>query len=157
MTREALLEAMNDQLSAECQAVIQYIQYSAVVTGPHRPESVTLFRAEIPDEQGHALYLADKIAALGGTPTTDAKPVPHANGDRELLKNVLEAETQAIAAYARLIDLADQAGEVGIRIQMENFVTDESTHRDETQKILSGWTYRRSVGRMGRLGSLGSK
>lgn len=139
MSRDALIAAMNDQLSAEYQAVIQYIQYSAVVTGPHRPELVNFFRAEIPDEQAHAQYLADKISALGATPTTEAKPVPHAAGDRELLQNVLEAETQAIGAYTKLIELADQAGEVGIRIQMENFVTDETTHRDETQKILAGW------------------
>ena len=138
MSKEALIAAMNDQLSAEYQAIIQYLQYSAVVTGPHRPELVAFFRAEIPDEQMHAQYLADKIAALGGKPTTDAKPVPTADDTRKLLENVLEAETEAIAAYTKLIELADQAGEVGIRIQMENFVQDESTHRDETMKILRG-------------------
>jgi len=138
MSRDALIDALNDQLSAEYQAIIQYIQYSAVVTGPHRPELVTFFRAEIPDEQSHAQYLADKIAALGGTPTTVAKPVPTASTPRELLQNVLEAEEQAIAAYTRLIKLADAAGEIGIRTQMENFVQDETGHRDETRKILQG-------------------
>jgi bacterioferritin len=138
MSQQALLEAMNEQLSAEYQAIIQYIQYSAVVTGPNRPELVNFFRAEIPDEQMHAQYLADKIAAMGGTPTTIAKPVPAAREPRELLENVLAAEEQAISAYTRLIDLADAAGETGIRIQMENFVTDENNHRDETRKILQG-------------------
>ena len=138
MSQQALLDAMNEQLSAEYQAVIQYIQYSAVVTGPNRPELVNFFRGEIPDEQMHAQYLADKIAAMGGTPTTSAKPVPAAKEPRELLENVLAAEEQAIAAYTRLIDLADAAGETGIRIQMENFVTDENNHRDETRKILQG-------------------
>ena len=122
MSKEALVAAMNDQLSAEYQAVIQYLQYSAIVTGPHRPELVTFFRGEIPDEQMHAQYLADKIAALGGIPTTVAKPVPGGDTPQQLLQHVLEAETQAIAAYTRLIDLADACGEIGIRIQMENFV-----------------------------------
>ncbi|HZO88762.1 MAG TPA: ferritin-like domain-containing protein [Chthonomonadaceae bacterium] len=138
MSKQALIAAMNEQLSAEYQAIIQYIQYSAVVTGPHRPELVAFFRAEIPDEQTHAQYLADKIAALGGEPTTTAKPVPHSDDARQLLEYVLAAENQAIAAYTNLIKLADEAGEVGIRIQMENFVQDENNHRDETQKILSG-------------------
>ncbi|HEY3280789.1 MAG TPA: ferritin-like domain-containing protein [Armatimonadota bacterium] len=138
MSKQALIEALNDQLSAEYQAVIQYIQYSAVVTGPHRPELVTFFRAEIPDEQIHAQYLADKIAALGGMPTTKAKPVATATEAKELLENVLKAETEAIAAYTKLIELAEKAGEVGIRIQMENFVQDENTHHDETMKILQG-------------------
>ena len=134
----ALIAAMNDQLSAEYQAVIQYLQYSAVVSGPYRPELVTFFRAELPDEQAHAQYLADKVSALGGTPTTDAKPVPHGDDARELLEHVLQAETGAVAAYARLIQLADAAGEIGIRIQMETFLQDESVHRDETRKILQG-------------------
>lgn len=138
MSTQALIDAMNEQLSAEYQAIIQYIQYSAVVSGPHRPELVTFFRGEIPDEQGHAQYLADKISALGGTPTTEAKPVPRAEDTRRMLEFVQEAEHQAIQAYARLIELADAAGEIGIRIQMETFLQDESTHRDETRKILQG-------------------
>jgi bacterioferritin len=138
MNHQELIDALNDQLSAEYQAIIQYIQYSAVVTGPHRPELVNFFRAEIPDEQLHAQYLADKIAALGGTPTTSAKSVPTATDPRGLLENVLSAEEQAITAYTRLIELADKAGETGIRIQMENFVQDENHHRDETRKILQG-------------------
>jgi bacterioferritin len=138
MSKEQLIAAMNDQLSAEYQAIITYIQYSAVVTGPNRPELVNFFRSEIPDEQNHAQYLADKISALGGVPTTTAKPVPHAETPRELLENVLAAESEAVEAYTKLIDLADAAGEIGIRIQMENFVQDENNHRDETQKILKG-------------------
>ena len=136
--KDELVAAMNDQLSAEYQAVIQYLQYSAIVNGPHRPELVTFFRNEIPDEQTHAQYLADKISALGGNPTTNAKPVPPGNTPQELLKNVLDAESEAVAAYTKLIDLADAVGEIGIRIQMENFLQDESTHRDETKKILEG-------------------
>lgn len=139
MSKDALITAMNDQLSAEYQAVIQYIHYSAIVTGPNRPELVTFFQSEIPDEQGHAQYLADKISSLGGVPTTVAKPVPPGVTAQELLQNVFEAESEAVAAYTKLIDLADKAGEIGIRIQLENFVQDESTHRDETQKILRGW------------------
>jgi bacterioferritin len=138
LDKQELIDAMNEQLSAEYQAVIQYIQYSAVVTGPHRPELVAFFRAEIPDEQMHAQYLADKIAALGGMPTTSARPVQSSADPRELLQFVYEAENQAIQAYTRLIELADKHGETGIRIQMENFVQDENTHRDETMKILKG-------------------
>src|ERR1051326_7780130 len=129
---------MNDQLAAEYQAIIQYLQYSAVVTGPYRPELVTFFRAELPGEQIHAKYLADKIAALCGTPTTTPKPVPMATDARQLLQNVVEAEQEAVDAYTRLIQLAEEAGEIGIRVQMENFLTDENEHRDETQKILQG-------------------
>ena len=46
-----------------------YIHYSAKLTGPFRRELRSLFRAEVVDEQGHAQFLSDKIAAMGGEPT----------------------------------------------------------------------------------------
>lgn len=139
MSKETLLEAMNDQLAAEYQAMIMYLHYASVITGPHRPELVSFFQPEIAGEQVHAQYLSEKISALGGTPTTVPKPVPHSTDAKQLLEYVLEAEKQAISAYANLIKLADEAEEIGIRVQMENFIQDETHHRDETQKILQGW------------------
>lgn len=44
------------------------------------------------DEQLHAQYLANKIVALGGEPTTEPRPVPEAATNRAMLKAVLEAE-----------------------------------------------------------------
>lgn len=139
MSKEKLIEAMNDQLAAEYQAMIQYLHYSAVVTGPHRPELVSFFQPEIAGEQVHAQYLSEKVSALGGTPTTTPKPVPHSFDAKELLQYVLTAEEQAVAAYTKLITIAEEAGEIGIRVQMENFLMDENHHRDETKKILQGW------------------
>ncbi|MCX6380980.1 MAG: ferritin-like domain-containing protein [Armatimonadetes bacterium] len=136
---QPLIEAMNDQLSAEYQAVIMYIHYAAVVVGPHRPELSGFFTREIAEETLHAQYLADKVSALGGTPTTTAKPVPHSTDAKQLLENVVAAEIEAVTAYANIIRLADEVGEVGIRVQAENFLMDESHHRDETKKILQSW------------------
>jgi bacterioferritin len=139
MSSPALLKAMNEQLAAEYQALIMYIHYAAVVIGPYRPELFNFFTAEIAGETLHAQYLADKISAYGGDPTTTPLPVPHATDAKELLEYVLEAEIAAIAAYANIIKLADEAGEIGLRVQMENFLQDETHHRDETMKILRSW------------------
>src|SRR5256886_6443932 len=51
-------------------------------------------QGEIADEQGHAQMLADKIAALGGDPTTQARPVQDTDDPREMLENALVAEKQ---------------------------------------------------------------
>jgi len=138
MAKEKLIAALNAQLSAEYQAVVQYTHYSAVVSGPYRPELVRFFQAEIPDEQGHAQFLANTVAILGGTPTTDVLPVAHATDPREMLKNVVEAESAAVAAYTELVKLADEAGETGLRLHLEGFIQDETSHRDETRRILDG-------------------
>lgn len=138
MNNEKLIAALNQQLSAEYQAVVQYTHYSAVVSGPYRPELVRFFQSEIPDEQGHAQYLANAVAILGGTPTTNVLPVPHATDPKEMLQNILNAESQAVSAYKELVQLADEAGETGLRLHLETFIQDESNHRDETKRMLQG-------------------
>ena len=73
---QVLIDGLNRDLSGEYQAILMYIQYSAKLTGPYRRELRDLFQAEIADEQGHAQFLADKIARLGGEPTTEPRAIP---------------------------------------------------------------------------------
>jgi bacterioferritin len=138
MSLQTLIDALNAQLSAEYQAVVQYTHYSAVVSGPYRPELVRFFQTEIPDEQGHAQYLANTVALLGGTPTTTVLPVPAATDPRDMLQNIFEAESQAVEAYKKLVVLADAEGQTGLRLHLETFIQDESNHRDETRRLLGG-------------------
>src|SRR5436853_64846 len=118
--RQALIDGLNHDLAAEYQAILMYIHYSAKLTGPYRRELRALFQAEIGDEQGHAQFLADKIAALGGEPTTEPRPVPSANQPREMLEHALAAEEQAIAEYSRRIGQADAFGDFGLKVDLEN-------------------------------------
>src|SRR5471030_2076116 len=92
--RQALIAGLNHDLAGEYQAILMYIHYSAKLTGPFRRELRALFQAEIADEQGHAQFLSDKIAAMGGEPTTEPRPVPHVNQPRQMLDCALSAEVQ---------------------------------------------------------------
>ena len=97
--RDVLTASLNEDLAGEYQAVLMYSNYAAKLTGPFRNELRALFQAEIADELGHAQFLADKIAALGGEPTTEARRVQAARHPREMLQHALAAEIQAIADY----------------------------------------------------------
>ena len=134
-----LIEGLNADLAGEYNAIISYIQYSAKVTGPYRPQLVQFLQAEIPDEQRHAQYLADKIASLGGTPVVAPKTVPTSNDTREMLQFIYEAEAATVENYRARIDEAEALGELGLKIQLEEMLNDETTHRDEVRKILEGW------------------
>ncbi len=131
-----LIDGLNRDLAGELGAVIQYTTYSAVASGVERPQLVAFFQAEVVDELGHARFLADKITALGGTPTTSPDKVEIGGSNRALLQAVLEAETQAIANYSERLDQADQIGDIGLRVQLEDIIRDETTHREETMKLL---------------------
>jgi len=139
MDRQALIDGLNEDLAAEYAAIIQYVQYSARVRGPWRTELRSFFQQEIPDEQIHAQYLADKIAALGGVPTTAAAPVPLAADAQAMLRAVREAELDAIRRFTARARQADQLGEIALKVQLENFILDEQNHMQEVEQILADW------------------
>jgi bacterioferritin len=137
--KKTLIDNLNKDLAEELSAVIQYTIYAAKVTGPYRPQLVQFFLAEVPDEQMHAQFLADKVAALGGEPTTKPNPVKAAKNNREMLEAVLEAETRAVKAYIERAEEAGEYGDVGLKVQLEDMVRDETGHREETMRILQDW------------------
>jgi bacterioferritin len=139
MDAKTLIENLNKDLAEELAAVIQYTTYAAKVTGPYRPQLAAFFLAEVPDEQLHAQFLANKIVALGGEPTTQANPVKPAHTNREMLEAVLEAETRAVAGYTQRAEEAGEFGDVGLKVQLEDMVRDETGHREETARILRDW------------------
>ena len=139
MTRKELIRRLNEDLAGEFQAVLMYTTYAASVTGPHRPMLKQFFVAEVPEELAHAQFLADKIASLGGTPTTEPRPVPVATDARKMLQNVLAAETKAIADYKKRAEQAAEFGDKGLATHLETIVEDETGHYEETEKILRGW------------------
>lgn len=139
MNKEQMIEKLNEDLAGELGAVIQYTTYAAKATGPYRPQLTQFFLAEVPDELGHAQFLANKIVALGGDPTTEPRPVPAADSNREMLEAVLEAERRAVADYTRRAREADELGDKGLAVQLEDMVRDESGHAEETERILRDW------------------
>lgn len=133
---QELIDGLNSDLAGELGAVIQYTTYSAVASGVERPQLVAFFQQEVADELGHARFLADKITALGGTPTTKPDPVEIGRSNRELLEGVLEAETRAIANYTERLAQAEKVGDIGLKVQLEDTIRDETSHREETMKLL---------------------
>lgn len=139
MTKEKLIEGLNEDLAGELGAIIQYLTYAAKATGPYRPQLSQFYLTEVADEQGHAQFLANKIVALGGEPTTQPRPVPEAQTNRDMLEAVLTAERQATQDYIQRAKEAEELGEKGLAVQLEDMVRDESGHSEETERILRDW------------------
>ena len=139
MDKQTLIDNLNKDLAGELSAIIQYISYAAKATGPYRPQLAAFFLEEVVDEQGHAQFLANKIVALGGEPTTVPAPVPAASNNREMLEAVRDAERQAIVDYTQRAREADEFGDKGLAVQLEDMVRDESSHAEETERMLRDW------------------
>jgi bacterioferritin len=143
MDKQTLIDRLNEDLAGELGAIIQYITYAAKVSGPFRPQLVQFFLAEVPDEQAHAQFLANKIVTLGGEPTTTPRPTAVAHTNHEMLEEVLVAERKAKQDYTQRASEAEAFGDVGLKVQLENMVLDETGHGEETERILREWTLNR--------------
>jgi bacterioferritin len=139
MDKKTLIEGLNKDLADEFSAIVQYITYAAKATGPYRPQLSEFFLAEVADEQGHAQFLANKVVALGGEPATVPSPVAPAETDREMLEAVLKAERRAIEGYTKRAKQAEEFGDKGLVVQLEDMIRDETSHAEETERILRDW------------------
>jgi len=137
--KQQLLEGLNEDLRGEFQAIIMYRIFASTVQGPYRQELRTFFGNEIPDELGHAQLLADKIAALGGTPAAVPAPVSVVSEPKAMLEAALAAELGAIERYVARRKQAEAAGEYGLATELDTIIADESNHRDELRQMLARW------------------
>ena len=137
--RKDLIDGLNEDLSHEYEAIISYLLFSKLTHGHGRLELSKFFEAEIADELGHAQFLAGKIVALGGTPTTKPAPIALPKDNRGMLEAALKSEKETIARYTTRIGEAEEAGELGLKVDLEQLVSDETGHKDALERILLGW------------------
>jgi bacterioferritin len=140
MNKQSFIDALNGDLAYEFQAILAYTRWAAEVEGPHRNALRSMFTQEIPDELGHAQTLADKIAVMGGTPTTSPVSVPNAPDNRAKLEAVMAMEKQAIENYTQRAQQAEELGEMGMKQRLEEMIEDETTHYEEVTMLLRNWT-----------------
>ncbi|OLD79260.1 MAG: hypothetical protein AUI33_02920 [Ignavibacteria bacterium 13_1_40CM_2_61_4] len=136
--KKALIEALNRDLADELGAAILYLYQTSTATGWAGEELREFLSAEITGEMQHAIFLAEKIAALGGKPTT--QPVQHKSPKevKAMLKYDLQLEREAIQNYSERARQADEAGETGLKIKLEGLIVDETEHAEQLERILKG-------------------
>ena len=139
ITMEELIDELNTDLAAEFQAVITYRLFASLCSGPFRQEIRSFFEGEVPDELEHAKFLADKIVALGGTPTTEPLPVRITRDNREMFEIALQAETDTIKRYEKRVSQADELGLTALKVRLEDLIVDETRHKEEIEMRLLNW------------------
>src|SRR5260370_27920786 len=100
-TKKQLIDGLNEDLQGEFQAIIMYRLYASMVQGAFRQELRAFFTSEIPEELAHAQILADKIAALGGTPAAVPAPVARVSKPKAMLEAGPKEELDTIERYVK--------------------------------------------------------
>lgn len=141
MAREDLVQHLNKALSLELAGIIQYSQHSYLVTGQFREVYRGFFRDMAEEAQKHANVLGDKVVALGGVPTVEPAMIRQSVELSEMLKQGLELEREAMAAYMAAWSACDD-NDLPQKFWLEGQISDEQMHIEELEKVTSERTAR---------------
>jgi bacterioferritin len=136
LTRAELIAALNDDLAKEFQALIQYVQHAAVITGPQYDAIRIELAVHSNEEHAHAISLSEQIDFLGGTPGVKVATVRVSELAKTMLEQDLEGELDAIARYKARIAQAEQLQEYGLRRALEDILMVEEEHARDLQNAL---------------------
>ncbi len=128
ITREKLVELLNEDLAREYQAIIAYVIYSQTIKGAaynHIAGELELHAAE---ELSHALLIAKQIDYLNGTPTKTPKEVKISDKAQDMLRFDLENEKTTIQNYRERIRQADALSEFALGEVLRKIIAQEQDH-----------------------------
>jgi bacterioferritin len=127
-SRQELIDALNEDLSREYQAIIAYVVYSQVLTGAEYMAIAKELETHAAEELSHALIISSQIDYLGGTPTVSPKPVKLSEEARELLRFDLENEAETIRQYRQRVKQCEALSEFAIAEHIREILKDEQEH-----------------------------
>src|SRR3990170_2405062 len=131
-----LLDALNEALSDEYAAIIQYMLHHVMARGLVSPEIAETFKSHAMDEMKHAYALAERIDLLGGTPTTAVGPIMVGGDLKKMVQDDLDGEYRAIDMYGRYVKLAAKGDDPVTRRLLEDILATEEGHANDWETVL---------------------
>ena len=133
--QQELIDGLNQDLNLELEAVLRYIHQSASATGLLGHELREELKEDIVSEVNHAVFLADKITALGGRLDINPSMPKKVRTAREMMEIDIAAERQVISNYAKRIVQAEKYGDKGLVIRLEDMLAEETDHAEELERL----------------------
>jgi bacterioferritin len=128
LTREKLIQNLNEDLAREYQAIIAYVNYSQVLKGAAYMNIAGELAVHATEELAHALKISNAIDYLGGMPTVQPKPVKTSEKAEEMLRFDLENEKETIRQYRRRLKQAEELNEYALSETIRTILIDEQDH-----------------------------
>jgi bacterioferritin len=128
ITRERMIQLLNEDLSGEYQAIIAYTVYSQVLKGAAYTDIARELELHASEELQHAIKIAKQIDYLGGMPGVMPKPVKTSNDPVEMLRADLENERATVGRYRERIQQAEAMGEFALSETLRAIIVQEQEH-----------------------------
>jgi len=129
VSRQRLIELLNEDLSREYQAIIAYVNYSQVLKGAQYMNIAGELELHAAQELAHALTIARQVDYLGGMPSVTPLPVKTSENAEEMLRFDLDNENQTVANYRVRVRQCEALGEYAIAENIRQILMQEQEHQ----------------------------
>src|SRR5205085_1776868 len=129
LTREQLINLLNEDLAREYQAIIAYVVYSQVLKGAQYMSIAEELVKHARQELDHALVIARQIDYLGGMPTVTPRPVKTSEKAEEMLRFDLDNENETVRHYRERVRQCEALGEYAMAEHIRQILMQEQEHQ----------------------------
>ncbi len=129
LTRQKLIDLLNEDLEREYQAIIAYVVYSQVLKGAEYMAIADELAVHAVEELQHAITLANQIDYLGGMPKTTPKSVKTSDRAKDMLYFDLENENETIRNYRIRVKQCEELGEYAMAEHIREILMQEQDHQ----------------------------
>lgn len=129
ITREQLIDLLNEDLAREYQAIIAYVVYSQVLKGAEYMSIAKELEVHAGEELKHALIISKQIDYLGGMPTASARPVRTSEKAEDMLRFDLDNENETVRNYRARVKQCEALGEYAMAEHIREILKDEQEHQ----------------------------
>jgi len=129
ISRERLIELLNEDLAREYQAIIAYVVYSQTLKGAAYMNIADELVKHAGQELQHALIIAKQIDYLGGDPAVTPRPVKTSDDAQEMLRFDLENENETVRNYRERVRQCEALGEFAMAEHIRQILVNEQEHQ----------------------------
>lgn len=129
VTREQLIQGLQDDIAREYKAIIQYVIFSQKLDGAQYMNIADQLEEHAHQELDHALAIARQLDYFGEYPTHQPMPIAVSEDNDGMLRADLQAEDDTIRHYRERIRQADALGEYALGEVLRTIVRQEQDHQ----------------------------
>lgn len=132
------ISTLNRIMEIELAGVVKYTHYSLMVYGYNRIPIVSWLKDNANESLAHAHKAGELVTLMGGHPSLKIGALleteQHDIGD--ILRESLEHEKAALAAYYDLLAIAEKLSSILLEEYAREMIVNEELHLDEVNKML---------------------
>ncbi len=136
LVSKELLDMLNEAIARELQVSIQYMWQHVLWKGVKGFAVKDELRKIAITEMKHAETIAERLTYLGGVPTTTPAPIFVGETLKEMIERDKEDEEKAIEFYKKIIEKAQEEGDITTARIFRKILEDEEGHHDFFSSLL---------------------